>query len=203
MSTPAKNSLDSVDKYPGAAALLRIQLGIQVAYQTAQSSDLDTLKVALDTAIRTDTNTAARMIEEIPAAWNMRQSFDIAARLCELHVSICLQSDIPEIRAPALDNLVDAMVHLIENKQANLLPSNETLTQLWASLTPADINPTLSHAILRLSGPVMATRCLRAADKTSSAVSTWAAMMSDAGNADNVSTSPTSFHAHPARGASN
>ncbi|TPX10842.1 uncharacterized protein E0L32_008231 [Thyridium curvatum] len=185
-STPARNSLDSVDKYPGAAALLRIQLGIQVAYQTAQSSDADTLKAALDTAIRTDTNTAARMIEEIPAAWNMRQSFDIAARLCELHVSVCLQSDIPEIRAPALDNLVDAMDHLIENKRANLLPSNETLTQLWASLTPADINPTLSHAILRLSGPVMATRCLRAADKTSSAVSTWAAMMSDAGNADNT-----------------
>ncbi|KAK3375057.1 putative death-receptor fusion protein-domain-containing protein [Podospora didyma] len=145
--TPSKHSFPS-------SALLDMQVAFKVVYDTAVSGDINTLRTAVLQMLITDTNTACRMLEEIPVAWggvvSARREF------CVLYTDICNSPTVPEVRAQALTNLGSLMISILSQGAQVELPGPEHIDRLWAHLLNAEINPTLSCAIIDTSGTLMA-----------------------------------------------
>ena len=146
-STPSNQAVFS-------SALLEMQVAFKVVYDTAVSGDINTLRTVLLQTLKRDTNTACRMLEQIPVAWgnveNARQE------LCVLYIDICNSLTVPEVRAQALSNLGSLMNSILSQEAQAELPSPEHIDRLWAHLLNAEINPTLSCAIIDTSGTLMA-----------------------------------------------
>lgn len=165
------------------AALLDTRLAIQTVQLEAQASNTTRLKDAIIVALAKDTNTACDMLRAIPQIWQGKQ----VVELCKLYLSVCSSTRVPEPRAIALNNLTDLLDDLLDAGRLDDLPKEGDFVNLSKALSIGDINLDFSHAILRISGPVMAARALRGDGQLDRQLREWGRAMSDAGKDDNVS----------------
>jgi len=141
-----------------------------------------------------DADTASKMLETLPAMLETNHDPDRTASMCRVYMAVCAATHAPEVRIPALANLGELLDHLVGASQAVKLPGVDELTQFWTSLATGDLNPAASHAILQVSGPIMAAITLQGEANSSVTLARrlwfWAAMIHDAGDARKVLPSP-------------
>ena len=165
-----------------SAALLDTRLAIRTVQLESQASDTKTLKDAIIAALTRDTNTACDMLRAIPQIWQGKQ----VPELSKLYLEVCSSTIVAEPRAISLNNLTDILEDLLGTGRLDHLPTESDLINLDKVLSMGDINPDLSHAVIRISGPVMAVRALRGG-QVDWQLREWGKAMADAGNDDNVS----------------
>ncbi|KAI1098976.1 hypothetical protein F4804DRAFT_323208 [Jackrogersella minutella] len=175
------------------SALLDISLGqttVQHALKQYKTETGNMLKQTLTAALRGDINVACAMLESISDIASS-QSNEARASLIDAYIQVCFETDAPEPRTIVLDNLanlLDKMLRDTSGEGPKHLPTNETITQLWADLHGKPTNPSLSDAIIRVSGSFLAIIFLQskgvAQDNLDPWLRSWGAMMSDAGMAD-------------------
>ncbi|KAK4212914.1 thyroid adenoma-associated protein [Rhypophila decipiens] len=164
-----------------AKSLLRTEEGIKLVKDTAgtraligpgraSSNDFAKMGKYLLDILSTDTNTACKMLEVMPKAWDKVQRTrmeavdlvdDITPQLVGLYAEVVHRHAAPEVRAQALLNLgslVDKILLVTHRTVGESLPSAEELDRLWTSLQRQGeiINPTLACAIIKASGSLMA-----------------------------------------------
>ncbi|KAK7751621.1 hypothetical protein SLS62_006447 [Diatrype stigma] len=212
------------------SVLLSTSLAVATTKDLLRRSQIDELGRALQRALRDDINVACAMLETLsrggPPPGPSRNSDNIHGEvasssspegttlaLARAYMDVCAGTEAPEPRALAVDCLAallrDALLQsgtpeATAQQQQQQLPDQETLYAFWAELQlqRKPMSPSLSEAVVRLSGPLLAAACVccRASaaaekqqdeeDKQSSArlvrrwVSAWGAMMSDAGRDD-------------------
>ncbi|KAL2024422.1 hypothetical protein VTK56DRAFT_8233 [Thermocarpiscus australiensis] len=169
------------------SALLDIQTSLRLVYDSVARGDLDALRACLLETLSRDINTASRMLETIPMAWDQVASASARARLCGIYVEICEVSSAPELRGQALMNLGSLMDRILSDGDVGELPSTAHLDRLWVQLQHGDINPTLSCAIIETSGTIMAALVSRDSKDSSAEqrLRSWGDMISDCLDVDN------------------
>lgn len=195
------------------SALLLMKLGdaaVHHAFRQINTIAYNTLEEVLITAVKDDINVACSMLEGMSSVVPL-QSKEVQIRCVRAYVRICLETDAPEPRTIALENLatiMDGMLCGESGERLEHLPTNEAITQLWVDLRSKPMNPSLSDAIIRVSGPLLATILSRSQGAMQDGVEQWlrhwGVMISDAGMADRVSynvpyypiQSPTNSHTH-------
>ncbi|KAK3331951.1 putative death-receptor fusion protein-domain-containing protein [Cercophora scortea] len=187
---PGDIPVSATDSYASASALLNLQRATNLVYETALSGDTSGLRSWVLSATRNDTDTACRMLESIPVAWGSSQSGKFRQELCTLYAQVCGLPTAPEVRAQALLNLGDLLDNVLRDQQPEQLPSVKEIDQLWANLQEAEINPTLSCAIIGTSGSLIAVlSCLHSqgADipNLDQRLRSWGAMVADCIDIDN------------------
>jgi hypothetical protein len=171
------------------SALLKIQMAIRAVHDTTRHGDMEGLTQQVLEMTQRSPNTATRMLEAIPDIVHSRLTVDMAVDLYDLYMDVCGVTEETETRALALRNLAGILDHLLNLEGAVRLPEENELGALWARLQAGSINPNLSNALIRVSGPIMATITLRGQDGSTvaSGMNGWGLMMSDAGFDDQVS----------------
>ncbi|KAI3337391.1 hypothetical protein HD806DRAFT_543046 [Xylariaceae sp. AK1471] len=175
-------------------ALLNIRTGetvVQRALRGASGQDGDILDQGLKTALMTDINVACAMLEAISNS-SLPQTEVARSGLADTYLRICFATIAPEPRTLALESLASLMDVLLssapEDSTLSSIPPEETLLALWSDLHQKPINPGLSDAAIRVSGPLLAISLVRAQEHVDKSLarrlSSWGAMMSDAGMAD-------------------
>ena len=183
-------SEDGQEQSSTPSALLTLHTGLKLVYDVAASNDgMPSLLPHFQKMLSSDTNTACRMLEVVPGAWELAGRTDPSG-LCELYLGLCDIPSAPEVRAQALRNLGPVMDHLLCRGEIEKLPGVERLDKLWESLQDGDINPTLSCAIIETSGTIMAALVSR--DTTNipnmeQRLRSWGDMLYDCLDVDNVS----------------
>ncbi|CAK7204368.1 hypothetical protein SEUCBS139899_007124 [Sporothrix eucalyptigena] len=178
VSTKARNS-------PVPSALLKVQTTLQANYTALAQNDRKCLESLVSSVAVSDPDTATRLLEEIQSCWfaPCHQTLDAASWLCSVYTSVCLEiTAAPEVRAVALLNLAEVMDYIFLSKDSSVkpLPEAEALARVWSATSQGAINPTLSWAILRSSGPIMAASVLTGQTQALLSVSAWAAMIKSA-----------------------
>lgn len=188
-SIPVKLTVNT-PSFRSSGALLQIQAARLTVYQAYQSQNpLQVLKESLfEQHASSDAVVAA--LELIPQLWKLSStSTDMMIGLAEIYTHLCLQTIQSEVHVFSLHNLAGILDILNANlEERQLLPD---LLQLWTSLPWSPINPSLSDAILRVSGCIMASMTLQKS-LPPSGLKRWGAMVADAGLDDKVSSSPFS-----------
>lgn len=140
-----------------SSALLQAQVGLKLVNDAVARGDLHELRTCFLKTLSKDMNTASRMLEAIPKAWDQFGSSNGRSGLASLYLEACDVSATPEIRAQALLNLRSLMDGLLTHHgDVAGLPSADSLDRLWTQLQNGDINPALSGAIIEASGTIMA-----------------------------------------------
>ncbi|KAI8966857.1 putative death-receptor fusion protein-domain-containing protein [Daldinia sp. FL1419] len=183
---------DLFDARTAPSALLDIRLGQAALLQASRHSSKgidETLKQILIEALKGDVNVVCSMLESM-ASIDSSQPLNIRGDLIDTYVQICFETDAPEPRTIALENialLVDSVLSE-GSKGLRYLPSNEVIAKLWADLYGKPKNPSLSDAIVRMSGPLLAIIFLQFEKTTDSDLEqwlrSWGTVVSDAGMAD-------------------
>ncbi|KAB5570246.1 putative death-receptor fusion protein-domain-containing protein [Coniochaeta sp. 2T2.1] len=171
-----------------SSALLREQLCIQGVYEARNRDDVSSLWVHLANALQADMDTACKMLEIIPEVWSSNKSKQVCYSLCNLYVQICQHIRDATVRTLALSNLKDLMDDVLAKGRSNagLLPSSQSLRELWEDIEAEDINPGLSHATLAVSGSIIATFLARREPEIEHMLRTWGGMLADALGIDNT-----------------
>ncbi|KAI1335479.1 hypothetical protein F5Y15DRAFT_397463 [Xylariaceae sp. FL0016] len=174
-------------------ALLKTRIGEATVQYTKLSSTGDAaadLEERFQTVLEKDVDIACAMLQDMSENSLANTNTD-RARLASLYLAVEFGTEAPEPRTLALENLAELMDEILRARLYNgldAMPSDETLSRLWADLYDKPINPSLSDAIIRVSGPIIATAILRVEKETnedlSSRVTGWGAMISDAGVSD-------------------
>lgn len=178
-------------------ALLNIRTGERIAQQTLQRADekaSDMLDQELKTALATDINVACGMLETISRS-GLPHTAVTRSRLAFTYMHVCFATRAPEPRTAALEGLASLIDVLLgttsDDSTLSIVPPEATMLDLWVDLHQKPINSSLSDAIIRASGPLVAISLIRARgqvdEKLARQLSSWGAMMSDAGMADRVS----------------
>ena len=174
------------------SALLRISEYVRTLRRASAAGDITILEELLVQLAASDVDTANHVLEIVPQLWDVEESPGSAHRLCNCYIRICTATDAPDLRAAALTNLASLLDALLENSEDGMLPETETVLHLWNTLQQGDINPTLSHAILRVSGPLMATVVRQSTEMAPEHIlRSWAHTVSSASDAENVCSSET------------
>ncbi|UKZ80740.1 hypothetical protein TrVFT333_008504 [Trichoderma virens FT-333] len=165
------------------SALLKAQSTISKILSLSQSKEpVGQVKTLLsESRIGADTMVAA--LESIQKLWHSASTSDhIGIALCDLYIDVCLRTSFMEPQVVAIENLVELINQLIAENKLDSLPIS-SLMDMWTILPQRSLNPSLSNAIVRASG------CLVAAMSQSKRLSTpslrnWGRMMADAGSDD-------------------
>ncbi|KAI1467217.1 putative death-receptor fusion protein-domain-containing protein [Daldinia caldariorum] len=174
------------------SALLDIRLGQAALLQAVQQPSRktgDVLKQLLIASLEGDVNVACSILETMSSIDSL-QSIEAQGNLINTYIQVCLETDAPEPRTIALENMATLIDRALCDKSMGLnhLPANEVITELWTDLHGKPMNPSLSDAIVRVSGPLLAALVLRSEEITQSELEpwlrSWGAMMSEAGMAD-------------------
>lgn len=174
-------------------ALLDGQLAIQQVHYAYERSNLDFLATkAVETALAKP-EAAVEMLEAIPRVF-ARETSSLetnAVKLSELYVAVCNDTVAAEPRAVAMQNLADLIDHLLSAQRLDAVPSDDVLKGLWKASLAKVMNPTLHHAIIRVSGCILATSLVRHGDQSTSKavgeIAPWGTIIADAGTDDKVS----------------
>ncbi|KAF3063498.1 tRNA (cytidine(32)-2'-O)-methyltransferase non-catalytic subunit TRM732 [Daldinia childiae] len=174
------------------SALLDIRLGqaalLQALGQSSKKVD-NTLRQLLVAALKGDVNVACSMLESMSSIGSS-ESIETRGNLIDTYIQVCFETDAPEPRMMALENIAVLMDSVLCDALEGLkhLPDNEIIAKLWADLYGKSMNPSLSDAIVRVSGPLLAIIVLRSEEIANIDLEpwlrTWGAMISDAGMAD-------------------
>ncbi|KAL7626272.1 hypothetical protein AAE478_003042 [Parahypoxylon ruwenzoriense] len=180
---------NSSDQTKPPSALLHERLGeasVRHALQKPNSRAGNMLKQTLTDALKCDINISCSMLESMSDIDGL-QSKEVRANLVEAYIQVCLETDAPEPRTIALENLAELMDRTQRNglgEELKYFP----ITELWADLTGKPMNPSLSDAIIRVSGPLLAVSILWfkgvAPRDRRHWLRSWGATMSDAGMAE-------------------
>ncbi|KAI0145897.1 hypothetical protein F4776DRAFT_382398 [Hypoxylon sp. NC0597] len=181
------------NKHISPSALQDIRLGQAALQRSLCTGTGYGLSQILTAALRGDVNVACSMLESLSGV-NTPKSGEARATLADSYMQVCLETDAPEPRTIALENiaaLMDTMLWDASGEGRKYLPATETITQLWADLHRKPMNPSLSDAIIRASGPLLAIMVSRsertAPNDLELWLRSWGTMMSDAGMADRTS----------------
>ncbi|OLN81632.1 hypothetical protein CCHL11_05577 [Colletotrichum chlorophyti] len=177
ISHPSSTIPSSIPKsvsQPPHSALLRTQLAI-AAVHTTSPSDLFSTPASIESTIAT--------LETLAAIRHPNLSTEEAAAYSTFYTSLALSTTHPDPRAAALTNLASTLDTVLAAlpKTPSLLPlfpSSETLTALWHDLISKPMNPTLSNAVIRVSGPLLATLLSRSGPTPS--LSAWSTLVTSA-----------------------
>ncbi|KAI1754344.1 putative death-receptor fusion protein-domain-containing protein [Xylaria castorea] len=175
-------------------ALLNIRMAETIVQKTLRKRNeesIDTLDQELKTALTTDINVACGILEAISSS-DLLQTDEVRSRLAITYLHVCFATQAPEPRTVALEGLASLIDTLLrsapEESTLSTVPSEETMHALWLDLHQKPINASLSDAIIRVSGPLMAISlargCGQVDENLARRLSSWGAMMSDAGTAD-------------------
>ncbi|GKT52097.1 uncharacterized protein ColSpa_12278 [Colletotrichum spaethianum] len=176
---------------PPQSALLRTQLAIAAVHATqpatgssaSGSSASGSLREILLSTSTTSVEATITTLETLAAIHHPHLTPAAAASYAALYTDLALTMAHPDPRAAALNNLAEVLDLVLSSRDTKQslagLPSSEKLTELWQDLTSKTMNPNLSNAVVRASGPIMATL---AASSSASAQSLrgWGRMMSSA-----------------------
>jgi hypothetical protein len=172
-----------------SSALLTLHASLKVIYDAAASGDVGSLRAYFLKMLSSDINTASRMLEIIPEAWNQAGDSTISSGLRDLYLEACTVASAPEVRTQALANLGLLMDDTLSRGAISELPSTEQLDRLWLQLQKGDINPALSCAIIEISGTIMAALVSHGAENVSNMgqrLASWGDMLSECLDVDNV-----------------
>ncbi|KAI0453227.1 putative death-receptor fusion protein-domain-containing protein [Xylaria acuta] len=175
-------------------ALLNIRMGETIVQQALRRKDekaIDMLDQELNIALTTDINVACGMLEAVTSS-DLLHTDKIRSRLAITYLHVCFATKVPEPRTAALEglaSLIDALLRSApRDSTLSAVPSEETTHALWLDLYQKPINASLSDAIIRVSGPLMAISLARAQGQVDESLarrlSSWGTMMSDGGRAD-------------------
>ncbi|KAI1378260.1 putative death-receptor fusion protein-domain-containing protein [Hypoxylon crocopeplum] len=182
-----------LNKNIAPSALLDIRLGqaaVQQALQNFNSGAGNALGHVLTAALKDDINVVCSMLEDLSSI-GPSQSGEAEANLVDAYIQVCLDTAAPEPRTIALESLAVLMDGMLCNRSGERLthlPANEVVAQLWTDLHGKPFNPSLSDAIIRVSGPLLAIIILcsdsASRDDLEPWLRSWGVMMGDAGMAD-------------------
>lgn len=183
-------SIKSRSRPASSGALLQIEISRLEAHKALQSeSPVRGLK---DRLLERSTSSAAIVaaLELIPARQKASStSNDELIRLAELYTRLCLERAESEVHVLALHNLAEILDHLnAKSVEHQLFPE---LLQLWTALPWNPISPSLSDAILRVSGCIIASMVVKE-NLPPSGLQSWGEMVADAGLDDKVCFAPFS-----------
>ena len=183
-------------------ALHKVQAAICAVYQAQDSeTPVQSMRdVLLGKYIGDEALSAA--LEIIPTVFRVPSvSHSVCADLSRLYIHSCLQKRSPEVQSIALRNFSEILDHYIIDldKKPQLLGCDE-LEELWTTLVWNPANPTLSDAVLRISGCIVAMRTLYGrkyagpnAEESRASVRAWGLMVADAVLDDKVRNPPFLF----------
>ncbi|KAL0767562.1 hypothetical protein CaCOL14_009800 [Colletotrichum acutatum] len=171
LSSSSQSAASSTISQSPQSALLRTQLAIAAVHaaQTSSSSPFASLRETLLSTSTTSVETTITTLETLASVHHPRLSPADAASYAALYTDVARSATHPDSCAAALVNLAEVLDLVLtatsrepdtdasSQQPSNLLPSTETLTQLWQDLLARTINPNLSNAITRASGPIMAS----------------------------------------------
>ena len=167
------------------SALLKAQSIISKILSSSQAKEpVEQVKALLNEGrIGADTMVAA--LESIQKLWHSVSTPDhIRIALCDLYIDVCLKTSFMEPQVVAIENLVELINQLIAEEKLSSLPI-ASLMDMWTILPQRPLNPSLSNAIVRASGCLVAVMS-QAKRLSTLALRNWGAMMSDAGSDDKV-----------------
>jgi hypothetical protein len=178
-------------------ALLNIRTGETVVQRASRKGNRQvvvSLDQGLTSALMTDINVVCAMLEAISNG-GLPQTQMARSGLANTYLHICFATNAPEPRMLALEGLASLIEVFLssvpEDKTLSVIPSEEALLALWSDLHQKPINPGLSDAIICVSGALMAVSLVRARglvnENLARRLSSWGAMMRDAGMSDRVS----------------
>ncbi|KAL6910490.1 putative death-receptor fusion domain-containing protein [Trichoderma evansii] len=132
---------------------------------------------------RLGADTIATALESIPRLWHSTSTpSEVRIALCDLYIDVCLRTNFTEPQVVAIENLVELMNQLIAEDKLDSLPVS-SLMNMWNMLPQRSLNPSLSNAIVRASGCLVAiTNHHQRLPAT--AFKNWGTMMADAGSDD-------------------
>ncbi|RYP58547.1 hypothetical protein DL769_008921 [Monosporascus sp. CRB-8-3] len=174
-----------------SSALLNSSLAVAATKELLRSSRIEELGHNLQSALKDDVNIACAMLETLAEAAPPRDEAAGCA-LVRAYMEVCGATAAPEPRMLALGclaALLDAFLARRGREDAlQGLPARETLHEFWTGLHRKPLNPGLSDAIVRLSGPLLAVFVSRAGAAPDEGLlrwlRSWGAMVGDAGRDD-------------------
>lgn len=171
------------------SALLKAQSIISKILSASQDKEpVGQVKALLfESRIGADTMVAA--LESILKLWHSASTPDhITVALCDLYIDVCLKTGFMEPQVAAIENLVELVNQLIAGDKLDSLPI-ASLMNMWTILPQHSLNPSLSNAIVRVSGCLVAIMS-HAKRLSAPALRNWGVMMADAGSDDKVGANP-------------
>ncbi|WYZ40214.1 hypothetical protein EsH8_IV_000555 [Colletotrichum jinshuiense] len=182
--TAPQPSTPSISQNP-QSALLRTQLAVAAVHTTPTTSPSSLRETLLATS-SISVEATITTLETLASTHHPLLAPEAAASYSALYAELALSISHPDPRAAALDNLAETLDLVLaspDEAHLDLLPPSETLTRLWHSLATKTVNPNLSNAVIRASGPILATLARRpSSPSTPESLRGWGAMMSSAGH---------------------
>ncbi|RYP32263.1 hypothetical protein DL767_005314 [Monosporascus sp. MG133] len=177
--------------YDPSSALLNSSLAAAATKELLRNARIGELERKLQSALRDDVNVACVMLETLAEAAPPRGEAAGCA-LVRAYMGVCSATEAPEPRTLALGclaALLDAFLARRGREEAlQGLPALEAFHEFWAELHRKPLNPSLSDAIVRLSGPLLAVSVSRAGAAPDEGVlrwlRSWGAVVGDAGRDD-------------------
>ncbi|KAJ0314936.1 hypothetical protein COL5a_012176 [Colletotrichum fioriniae] len=193
-TSTSQNAASYTISQSSQSALLRTQLAIAAVHATQTSSSPSaSLRETLLSTSTTSVETTITTLETLASVHHPRLSLAEAASYATLYTDVARSATHPDSCAAALVNLAEVLDLVLAETAArnadassqqlsNLLPTPETLTQLWQDLLARTINPNLSNAITRASGPIMASLVSQfpVSQSTAQSLRGWGNLMSSA-----------------------
>lgn len=107
---------------------------------------------------------------------------DTLSSLCILYIDTCLATNYSAAQVLAIENITGVIDELLARRSFERIPQ-QALVSLWTRLPSRTMNPSLSHAVIRVSGCIAAalSRC-----PTSIDLHAWGVIMADAALDDKV-----------------
>ncbi|KAK1987233.1 putative death-receptor fusion protein-domain-containing protein [Colletotrichum cereale] len=189
--TPEPAALPSAPEsisQPPQSALLRTQLAVAAVHATqpaAGSSGSTSLREVLLSTSTTSVEATITTLETLAAVHHPRLTPEAATSYAALYTDLALSTAHPDSRAAALNNLAEVLDLVLRAPGATRrpptgLPPAEKLTELWQDLISKTMNPNLSNAVVRASGPIMAALVASSSAASPLALRGWGRMMSSA-----------------------
>ncbi|KAF4124146.1 hypothetical protein GMORB2_5862 [Geosmithia morbida] len=128
-------------------------------------------------------DTMATALELLAKIWTASTTPDeLVPELCSFYMDLCCGTALSEPRTVAVENLASIIECRLAKGEFDDVDFSR-LTQLWATLPFSPVNPSLSNAVLRISGCV--TAILQRSQKLpASGLQGWGLMLADAGQDD-------------------
>ncbi|KAI0402725.1 putative death-receptor fusion protein-domain-containing protein [Xylaria palmicola] len=175
-------------------ALLNLRTGEALVQQALRNSDEEgsnMLDKELRAALMSDINVACGMLETISIS-DSPPTETARLRLVTTYINVCFATEAPEPRTAALEGLASLIDIILssasEDGTLHAAPTEENMIDLWLNLHQKPLNASLSDAIIRVSGPLIAVSLVRAQGQVDGSLArrlgSWGTMMSDAGTAD-------------------
>lgn len=170
------------------SALLKAQSTISKILSASQDKEPVKQVRAVLFESRLGADTMATALESIPRLWHSTSTpSEVRIALCDLYIDVCLRTNFTEPKVVAIENLVELMNQLIAEDKLDSLPVS-SLMNMWNMLPQRSLNPSLSNAIVRASGCLVAIMN-HYQRLPATAFKNWGTMMADAGSDDKVSDS--------------